>query len=509
MEQPLLEVKEVSKAFTGVQALDRVNMTVQKGEIHALIGENGAGKSTILKIVSGLYRADSGTILFKGEPVSFSHPIEARKKGIAMVYQELTILPHLTVAQNVYLNEEFQVFDKEKKRGLTNEKLMREKVKELADTYEIEVDPYAMAGDLPIAKQQMVEILKALVSDPDLIILDEPTSALGREEVDKLFQIVRNLQSAGKTIIFITHRLEEVFRFGSKATVFKDGKLVGDVELKDVTTDQLISMMVGRDIADIFPPKGVVDESQILFEAKNINSDVIKDVSFAIRKGEILSIAGLQGQGQSELFRILSGVTPGAKGEIHIHGEKVSLSNARHAIEAGIAYIPEDRKVQALFLGLNVRENLAAASLQMRSKGGFIKAKDEMDMTEENIKLLNIKTPTSEQYVVNLSGGNQQKVVVGKGLAVKPKVLIFNEPTRGIDVEAKQEIYRLLRKFADEGIAVLMYSSDMVEVVGLSDRILTMYEGAITGELTGDLINEEDIMRGSVGQLTKDQGGAA
>jgi ABC-type sugar transport system ATPase subunit len=497
---PILKVTNLSKAFTGVQALDDVSFTCNKGEIHVLIGENGAGKSTLLKIISGLYRADSGDILFKGRKVDFKHPIEARKAGIATVYQELTVLPYLTVAQNMFLNEEHLVHENGKRRILTDEKRMREKVCEIAGSYGIEIDPYALIKDLTIAKQQTVEILKMLVSDPELIILDEPTSALGREEVDKLLKIVQNLQNAGKSIIFISHRMEEVFRFGERATVFKDGKFVSTVNLSDVTADDLVRLMVGRDLKDIFPPKSEAMGDEILFEAKNINlKDKLHDVDIHVKKGEIVSLAGLQGQGQTELLRVLAGIIDNASGDIFVAGHRVHIKTPSKAILTGIAYIPEDRKVQGLFLGLSVRENLSAGSLYMRQKFSAINRSEENEMVRQNIDLLNIKTPGPEQYVVNLSGGNQQKVVLGKGLAIKPKILLFNEPTRGIDVEAKQEVYRLIRKFADEGIAVVMYSSDLMEVVGLSNRVLTMYEGRITAEMTGNAITEENIMRGSVG----------
>jgi ABC-type sugar transport system ATPase subunit len=497
--ESMLEAIGISKYFTGVQALDNVEFCVRKGEIHVLIGENGAGKSTLLKIISGLYSADKGRILFKGKDTNFKHPVEAKRAGIATVYQELTVLPYLTVAQNIYLNEE-QYANRRNSHIFTDESEMIRKVKELAGQYGIDIDPYALVCDLPIAKQQTAEILKALVADPELIILDEPTSALGRDEVDKLYAIVKNLQSAGKTIIFISHRMEEIFRFGERATVFKDGRLVDTVNLADVTEDDLIRLMVGRDISDIFPPKSADVTDEVLFEATNISlKGILHDVSFNVKRGEIVSLAGLQGQGQTELLRSLSGIISSYTGDVKILGQKTKIKSPRKASRSGIAYIPEDRKAQGLFLGLSVKDNLAATSLYKRQKALVIDGKAESKIVNDNISLLNIKTPTPEQYVINLSGGNQQKVVLGKGLALNPKILLFNEPTRGIDVEAKQEIYRLLRKFANEGLAVIIYSSDLIEIVGISDRVITMYEGCITAVLTGDMITEENIMRGSVG----------
>jgi ABC-type sugar transport system ATPase subunit len=311
---------------------------------------------------------------------------------------------------------------------------------------------------------------------------------------------VQNLQKNGKTIIFISHRMEEVFRFGERATVFKDGKLIDTVQLADVSEDDLIQLMVGRDLADIFPPKNDDVSDEVLFEARNINlKNIIFDVDIKAKKGEILGLAGLQGQGQTELLRSLAGIINHFSGDIFVAGKKIKVKSPGNANRRGIAYIPEDRKLQALFLGLSVKDNLAASSLYKRQTASVINQKKEREIVDQNIKLLNIKTPTAEQYVINLSGGNQQKVVLGKGLAVAPKILLFNEPTRGIDVESKQEIYRLLRQFADEGIAVILYSSDLMEIVGLSDRVLTMYEGRITAELRGNQITEENIMRGSVG----------
>ena len=499
----ILEIIDVSKSFPGVKALDNIRFSCKKGEIHALIGENGAGKSTLLKIISGMYRPDSGKIIYKGKEVQFHSPAEAKDQGIAMVYQELSILPELTVAQNVYLNEEEKVLDKGKFHlPLIREGKLRKAVSELAAQYGIEVDPYALAKDIPVAKQQMIEILKAMVHDPDLLILDEPTSSLDREEVDKLFEIIRNLQNRGITIIFISHRLEEIFQFAERVTVFKDGKYVGTENTADIDEEKLIRMMVGRDLKDIFPPKVGQSKGETVFKVENINYfRKVRDVSFEIRYGEIVSIAGLQGQGQDELLRVIAGINRESSGSIYIGGKKVDNSSPAKAIKSGIAYAPEDRKVQGLCLFLSIRENIAMASLKDRLKGIFIDEKKEEHVVHENIKTLSIKTPTAEQLSGNLSGGNQQKVVIGKSLAIRPKVLIFNEPTRGIDVEAKQEIYQLLRRLAAEGIAVLMYSSDMLEVIGLSDRVLPMYEGRITAELTGDDINEETIMRAAVGMV--------
>ena len=504
--QPILEMKNISKSFIGVKAVDDVSLHCMPGEVHVLVGENGAGKSTILKILAGLYTADSGTIVLKGNQVKFKHTWEARKAGIAMLYQELTILPGLTVAQNVFLNEEKS--NAMRKSGLIDEKAMREQVIGLSEKYGIDVNPYALAGDLPIAKQQMVEILKVLVRDPEIIIFDEPTSALAREEVDKLYEIIKILQKDGKTIIFISHRLEEVLRFGERATVLKDGKFVATVDLKGLSEADIVKLMIGRELKDIFPQKNVCDSDEVLFSVEGINvPGILHDIAFDVKNGEVLGIAGLQGQGQTELMRVISGVMQKSSGKIFIHDEEVKIGSVSSAIKAGIAYIPEDRKIMGLMIELSVRDNLTISSLKQRQRFGVIKGKLEKSFVKETVDSLNIKTPSPDQYVIRLSGGNQQKIVLGKVLSIKPKVMLINEPTRGVDVKTKQEFYRLMRKFAEEGVAVIMYSSDLLEIVGVSDRVLTMYEGRITSELLKNEISEEAIMMGATG--IKEIGGRA
>lgn len=490
--EPVLEVRELDKQFVGVHAVDHVSFQCRPGTVHVLQGENGAGKSTILKMLSGLYQPDSGEIWLHGEKVVFRHPKDAKRQGIAMVYQEMTILPELTVAQNIFLN-------KEKKKLILDEKAMIQETKKLGEKYGIEVDPYATAGDLPIALQQMVEILKALACEPDILILDEPTSTLTKTEVQKLYTIVQGLKEMGKTILFISHRMEEVFLFGDEITIMKDGKLVGTYKIKDLTSDDVIRLMVGRDLQDIFPHKLQKDSGKEIFRVEHLSdAGSVHDVSFTVRQGEVLGIAALDGQGQTELLRTIAGVRRHTSGKIYLDGKELKYQSARKALRLGIGYVPEDRKGQGLCLGLSVGENIALSSLRRRQTAGVIKRSAEKEVVAQMIQQLNIKTPSMAQEVVNLSGGNQQKVSIGKSLADKPKVLLLNEPTRGIDVEAKQEIYRLIRRLADEGVGILIYTSDMMEVIGLSDRIFTMYEGRITGELNGQEIEEEAIMRGAM-----------
>ena len=376
---------------------------------------------------------------------------------------------------------------------------MMKKARELAEKYDIEIDPYCRAGDLEIAQQQMIEILKALASDSEILILDEPTSSLTRKEVDRLYEIVEGLKKKGKTILFISHRMEEIFRFGDNMTVMKDGKYVGSVAIKDVTEDDIIRMMVGRDLADIFPPKLKEEPGEEIFRVEDLSDkDKVHQVSFSIRSGEVLGIAALDGQGQNEIMRLIAGIRKKTSGRVYLKGQELHYRNPRQALAAGIGYVPEDRKKQGLSLLLSVRENIAMSSLKRRQKASFINLKEEMEVVRRMIEVMRIKTPGPEQAVVNLSGGNQQKVSIGKSLADEPQVLLLNEPTRGIDVEAKQEIYKLIRSLAGDGVGILVYTSDMMECIGLCDRIMTVYEGRITSVLTQEQHTEEIIMKGAM-----------
>ena len=500
--QPSLEVRELDKSFIGVHAVDHVSFTCYPGTVHVLQGENGAGKSTILKMLSGLYRPDSGEILINGEKVSFRHPSDASRKGVAMVYQEMTVLPELTVAQNIWLHEEKRVCGK----GPINERKLMEATLELAGRYDIPVDPYARTGDLAIAAQQMIEILKALASEPEILILDEPTSALTVKEVDALYKIVQTILAKGKTVLFISHRMEDVFRFGDHATVLKDGQYVGTVDLKETTEDEIIRMMVGRELQDIFPPKLAEPATEVILKVEHQDDRRhIHDVSFELRKGEILGIGALDGQGQADLMRAIAGISHRSGGRIVLNGQELHYRSCRQALRCGIGYVPEDRKVQGLCLGMSVRENMSLTSMFKNQKAGFIDQKAETKMVQGMIDRMNVRTASMLKAVGSLSGGNQQKVAIGKTLSDDPKVILLNEPTRGIDVEAKQEIYRLIRELAAEGVAVLLYTSDIMETIGLSDRVITMFEGRITNELTGEDINEESIMFGAMGLKQADK----
>ena len=470
MAEEILRMTNITKRFAGITALDRVEFSCNKGEVHILAGENGAGKSTILKILAGIHQADEGEIYFHGKKVTIKSPEHSQKMGIAMVFQELTLVGEMTVAENVYLNQE-----PVNALGMIDKKKIHEEIEKAMDKYGIH---------------------------PELIILDEPTSALAKKEVVQLYQIIHNLLDNGKTIIFISHRLEELFELGDRITVFKDGHYVGTRDMKEMNEDELIKMMVGRSLTNIFPPPVCEpDYSKVVFEAKNLtdNDGKLKDVSFQVFKGEVLGIAGLQGHGQTELLNAISGLYPLTKGEIIVNGKTEKIKSASQAIQCGVALVPADRKRQGLMLELSNRHNLAVSSMKKRMNGPFIDQKAETSFAEDMVKRLSIKLGGLELPVSSLSGGNQQKIVLGKELATEPKVILFDEPTRGIDVEAKREFYQIMHELAAQGVAVIMNSSDMMEVIGMSSRVIVMYEGRISGTLQKEELSEELIMQFGMG----------
>ncbi len=495
MDRHMLEMTEISKSFGGVHALKKVDFSCEVGEVHCLAGENGAGKSTLLKMLAGLFAPDSGTISLNGEIVRFTGPWDAQKKGIGMVFQELTLVPDMTVLENIFLN-----IEPKKRFGIVDKRKMLEKLNALMDRYDIHIDTETVVKRMSVAQQQMTEILKLLLHDPSIIILDEPTSALARKEVEKLYAIMRAMTAQGKTVIFISHRMEEVFEISDRITVFKDGEKVGTRKIKEINEEDLIKMMVGRPLNNIFPHGNEIDESQVVFEAREIEVEgSVHGVSFQVKKGAVLGIAGLAGHGQTELLNSIAGVIPKKSGQVLINGTEVNTKKSWKAIEAGIAIVPEDRKTEGLMLALSVRKNLTVASLKKYTQGFSLSSKKEKGFVSDMIRKLSIKTASAELPVQSLSGGNQQKVALGKGLAINPKVLLFNEPTRGIDVEAKSEFYKIMRDLAREGVAVIITSSDLMEIVGMCDNIVVMYEGKVTGELGKQDITEENIMRYAVG----------
>ncbi len=491
--QKVLEMKNISKAYGGVQALKNVSFSCNAGEVHCLAGENGAGKSTLLKILSGLVRPDEGTITLNSEIKNFKSPHHAIKDGIVMVYQELTLIPELSVIDNVFLNKE----SSRKPFGI-NRKNQISKLNDLLDTYKIDLNPNKMVEELTVAQKQLTEILKTLVTDPQIIILDEPTSSLSTAEVEKLYMIVRKMKELGKSIIFISHRMEEVFNISDQITVLKDGEHVGSYNAHELNPDRLIQLMVGRELRNVFPKKTETAE-KIVFSVKNLYSNGVYDASFNIREHEILGLAGLDGQGQTELLNALYGIQHSNTGEVRLNGDVIKVRNPWEAINAGIVLIPNDRKTEGLLLDDTVSKNITIANLKGFSNGQFLSSKLEDAHVNQIMDRLKIKAPSGKTIVKNLSGGNQQKVVLGKGLTVNPKVMLFNEPTRGIDVNTKSEIYYLLNQLATEGISVVICSSELVELIGICNRIIVMYEGHITGELDDSELSEENIMKLAVG----------
>lgn len=494
----LLSMRGISKSFPGVRALQSVDFEVGAAEIHAFLGENGAGKSTLLKILSGAQRPDSGTITFAGANVSFASPQEAQKAGIVTIYQEFTLAPDMTVAENVFIGRE------PGSRLFISYRQMEEQTSALCRRIGLERSPRALVRDLSVAEQQMVEIARALSMKSRLIVMDEPTSALSRAEVENLFSIIRGLKREGISTIFVTHRLEEVFEICDSYTVLRDGHHVGRGLVKETSMDGIIRLMVGRELGLLAHREKSYDTGEVAIELRNItrrrkstDSSAIElhDVSFKVNKGEILGLAGLVGAGRTETARALFGADIFDSGSVLVEGREATISTPRDAIANGIGLVPEDRKQQALFLGLAIRTNLSiAAHDRISSLGVFINSRKEEKLVEEYRSLLNIRMASADQIVGNLSGGNQQKVVLARWLALRPRVLIVDEPTRGIDVGAKVEVHNLLVEMARSGIAIIVISSELPEVLALADRIVTMREGRVTGELMRADATQEKLM---------------
>jgi inositol transport system ATP-binding protein len=494
----LLVIRGLTKRFPGVLALDDVSLTVKRGEVHGLLGENGAGKSTLIKMLSGAYHPDGGTILFEGRPVTIENPVASRQLGIVTIYQEFTLVPSLSIAENVFIGREHG------RGGLIAWGEMRRQTRRLTDQLGVDLDPTTLVRDLSVAEQQLVEIARALSVQSRLIIMDEPTSALSEHEVQRLFGIIRDLKAQGISVIFVSHRLEEVKTICDRITVLRDGRNAGEADVADVTENDIIRMMVGRDIDDQYShaPRGRGREVLRVTglsrrgNVRDPSATVLEDISFAVYEGEILGIAGLVGAGRTELARAIFGADARNSGTIAIDGVPVEIRSPADAIHHGIGLVPEDRKQQGLFLVMAVRENLSMAALgALTGPGGFIRRGQERALVTEYPRKLNIRMASAEQRIVNLSGGNQQKVIIARWLAPKPRVLIVDEPTRGIDVGAKAEVHGLLHQLAEQGIAVIMISSGLPEILGMSDRILTMREGRITGEIQRADATEETLMR--------------
>ena len=476
-ETVLLEIEGIRKAFPGVVALDNVRLRLRAGTVHALMGENGAGKSTLLKIIAGIYTPDQGEIRLKGQPVTLRGPLDALNQGVAMIHQELNLMPFMTVAENIWIRREPL-----NRFGFVDHAALRQQTQALFDRLAIDLDPEAEVRSLSIASRQMVEIAKAVSFNSDVLIMDEPTSALTETEVGHLFRIIRQLRAQGKGIVYITHKMNELFEIADEVSVFRDGKYIDTRLSTEVTRDDIIKMMVGREVTQMFP-KQTVPIGEVVLSVKNLGVDgIFSGVSFELRAGEILGLAGLVGSGRSNVAEALFGVVPATKGEIRIGGTATTIGSPAAAMRHGMAFLTEDRKDSGCFLILDILSNMESAVLSQRYvKYGFVQQAALDRDCEAMSKALRVKTPNLAEVIQNLSGGNQQKVLIGRWLLTKPKILILDEPTRGIDVGAKAEIHRLVSELAGQGVAVLMISSELPEVLGMSDRVMVMHEGRMTG----------------------------
>lgn len=489
MGQCIVKMKGINKSFPGVKALDNVDFELNSGEVMALLGENGAGKSTLMKIMSGVYTRDNGTLELFGQEYGDLSPKQAQKAGVAIIHQELNMCKHLSVAENMFLGREISG-----KFALKNGE-MEAIAKKFLDDLKVDIDPKQVVGELPVSKQQMVEIAKALSMNAKVLIMDEPTSALTAKEIDELFRIIKKLRDDGCGIVYISHRLEELQHIVDRVTIMRDGQYITAMNFKDATMDEIITNMVGREITEQFP-RVDCEKGKKVFEVKNLNAGpLVRDINFSVYEGEIIGFAGLMGAGRTEMTRALFGADKKSGGEIYLEGKEIKINCPMDAIKQGLVLAPEDRKKDGLCTKLSIRDNLTLPNLDMIcNKFEVVNSKKEQDLCAKAVKNLLIKTPTVEVDASSLSGGNQQKVVVGKWLARDSKVVIFDEPTRGIDVGAKVEIYNLMNKLKQEGIAVIFVSSEMPEAMGIADRIIVMCDGRITGEVMARETTQSEIL---------------
>jgi ribose transport system ATP-binding protein len=497
----ILRMEGICKAFPGVQALDNVDFEVAEGEVVALVGENGAGKSTLMKTLCGAYRKDAGRILLDGKETEIESPHHAQRLNISIIYQEFTLTPNQSAAANIFLSREPRQRGIGRFLNFVDRRRMEQEAQQHLERVGARVSATALIRDLSVAEQQMVEVAKALAVDARIIIMDEPTSALGEEEVQTLFGIIHTLKKQGIAVIFITHRMEEIFRIADRVVVLRDGRRVGDLPIEEATPEEIIHMMVGRELATEMFHKEEAEIGEPLFEVRNLTSrGVVKDVSFSLRRGEILGFAGLVGAGRTETARLLFGADRRESGEILIEGKPVRINSPEDAVNAGLGLVPEDRGNQGLVLMLAVQENIVLPTLDEHARSGWVNRQALRRTSQEYVDRLNIRTPHLQQKAMYLSGGNQQKVVVAKWLAANPKVLILDEPTRGIDVGAKAEVHALMSQLAQTGMGILMISSELPEILGMSDRILVMSEGRVAAILDREEATQEVIMAYASGE---------
>ena len=491
----LLDMKQIIKSFNGVEVLHGIDFSLRAGTVHALMGENGAGKSTLMKVLAGVHKCDDGEIWLKGKKTEIQSPRHAQELGIAMIHQELSPVPEMTVAENIFLGREPRkgLFVDYKKMYADTEKLLGE--------MKVRVSPRAKIGRLKVADQQLIEISKAISLNADIIVMDEPTSAITDQEVEILFKTIADLKKKGTGIIYISHKMDEIFRIADDITVLRDGTYVNSWEAKDIDNNTLIKNMVGRELNEIFP-KIKVPAKDVVMEVRHFTKEnQFEDISFLVREGEILGIAGLIGAGRTELMNAIFGLEKPDSGEVFFEGRKVEIRRPSDAIRHGIAYVTEDRKNQGLVLEMGVGQNITIASMKTLSSGMFIKRQEEKKTIDDQIRALRIKVHSPRQLVGKLSGGNQQKVVLAKWMMKNPKLLILDEPTRGIDIGAKSEIYKLMGEFVEKGNSIIMISSEMPEAMGMSDRILVLSNGRLSGELSREEFAQEDIMKMAVSYI--------
>lgn len=489
MKEKLLEMRGICKEFSGNQILFDVDFDLNYGEVHALVGENGAGKSTLIKILAGVYQPERGNIFIDGKQTTISSPADAFRIGVSTIHQEFNLVPELSVANNIFLGREPKLAP-----GFLDEKAMKKKTEKLLEKISAQINPDKKISELGVAEKQMVEICKALSLNARLIVMDEPTAVLSQKEIDKLFEIIEGLKAEGVSVIYISHRLEELPVIADRVSVMRDGHMIGQLQKSEITKEVITKMMIGRELTEQFP-KTERKISDVVLEVKHLTGGILKDVSFDLRRGEILGFSGLVGAGRTELARAILGIDKIENGEIWVDGQRVCPKSALQAKRDGIVMIPEERKSQGLVLSMSVRDNVSLPYLKRFSRAGFINWKKVLELTEELIQKFEIHPNRQEIHTLNMSGGNQQKVSIAKWVYENHKVIIFDEPTRGVDVGAKAEIYRIMQNIAAEGVGIIMISSELPEIIGMSDRVLVMKEGRITGELQHQELAEQAIMR--------------
>ena len=489
MGEVILEMKGIDKSFPGVHALDHVDLEIRKGEVLALMGENGAGKSTLMKILTGVYTKDAGQIIVDGKEVCYNNPQEAEKAGIVFIHQELNVLFDLTVEENMFLGKEIK-----KAFGICDRKAMRKRVQEILDMLGVDIDPTQRMDELSIGQQQMIEIAKALMVDAKVLIMDEPTAALTQSETEVLFKVVNSLRQKGVSIVYISHRMEEIFELCDRITILRDGTYIDTKRIADIDMNDIVKMMIGREIGERYPVRNS-KIGDVAFEVKNLNCPgAFENVSFEVHAGEVLGVSGLMGAGRTEIMQAIFGNMPNVTGQLFLDGKEIKNKNPQQAIENGIGFITEDRKVEGLMLEESIMKNISLANLGRISNGGVINKKKEQELVNKGIEELRIRCFGPQHECNNLSGGNQQKVIFAKWIYTNPKVLILDEPTRGVDIGAKKEIYNIINELAAKGVAIIMVSSELPEVLGMSDRVMVVREGEVRGILNKEEANQESIM---------------